>query len=128
MGKKAAHSGMSPKDRSINMMDKFITRNANREKNQPILPARRKDPNVPIDLWPLKDQLEHRETMSEAERFDELYSAYSTWYDEVKRRSGVYPATFLDFTRNLKPEMRDMWERKTLPKTAVLELRKKGVY
>ena len=128
MGKKAAHSGMSPKDRSINMMDKFITRNANREKNQPILPARRKDPNVPIDLWPLKDQLEHRETMSEAERFDELYSAYSTWYDEVKRRSGVYPATFLDFTRNLKPEMRDMWERKTMPKTAVLELRKKGVY
>jgi hypothetical protein len=128
MGKKAAHSGMSPKDRSINMMDKFITRNANREKNQPILPARRKDPNVPIDLWPLKDQLEHRETMSDAERFDELYSAYSTWYDEVKRRSGVYPATFLDFTRNLKPEMRDMWERKTLPKTAVLELRKKGVY
>lgn len=128
MGKKAAHSGMSPKDRSINMMDKFITRNANREKNQPILPARRKDPNVPIDLWPLKDQLEHRETMSDADRFDELYSAYSTWYDEVKRRSGVYPATFLDFTRNLKPEMRDMWERKTLPKTAVLELRKKGVY
>jgi len=128
MGKKAAHSGMSPKDRSINMMDKFITRNANREKNQPILPARRKDPNVPIDLWPLKDQLEHRETMSDAQRFDELYSAYSTWYDEVKRRSGVYPATFLDFTRNLKPEMRDMWERKTLPKTAVLELRKKGVY
>jgi hypothetical protein len=128
MGKKAAHSGMSPKDRSINMMDKFITRNANREKNQPILPARRKDPNVPIDLWPLKDQLEHRETMSDAQRFDELYSAYSTWYDEVKRRSGVYPATFLDFTRNLKPEMREMWERKTLPKTAVLELRKKGVY
>ena len=110
------------------MMDKFITRNANREKNQPRLPARRKDPNVPIDLWPLKDQLEHRETMSDADRFDELYSAYSTWYDEVKRRSGVYPATFLDFTRNLKPDMRDMWQRKTLPKTAVLELRKKGVY
>ncbi len=128
MGKKSAHSGMSPKDRSINMMDKFITRNINREKNQPRLPARRKDPNVPIDLWPLKDQLEHQETMSDADRFDELYSTYSTWYDEVKRRSGVYPATFLDFTRNLKPEMREMWERKTLPKTAVLELRKKGVY
>ena len=128
MGKKSAHSGMSPKDRSINMMDKFITRNINREKNQPRLPARRKDPNVPIDLWPLKDQLEYQDTMSDAERFDELYSTYSTWYDEVKRRSGVYPATFLDFTRNLKPEMREMWERKTLPKTAVLELRKKGVY
>ena len=128
MGKKAAHSGMSPKDRSINMMDKFITRNANREKNQPRLPARRKDPNVPFDLWPLKDQLEHRDTQSDADRFDEQYAAYSTWYDEVKRRSGVYPATFLDFTRNLKPEMRAMWECKTHPKQAVLELRKKGVY
>lgn len=128
MGKKSAHSGMSPKDRSINMMDKFITRNINREKNQTRLPARRKDPNVPIDLWPLKDQLEHLDTMSDADHFDELYSTYSTWYDEVKRRSGVYPATFLDFTKNLKPEMREMWERKTYPKIAVLELRKKGVY
>ena len=39
MGKKAAHSGESPKDRSINMMDKFITRNDRRRKRHEQLPA-----------------------------------------------------------------------------------------
>ena len=128
MGKKSAHSGESPKDRSINLMDKFITKNANREKNQPRLPARRKDPSVPINLWPLKDQLEYAASRTDADRFDESYQSYSTWYDEVKRRSGVYPATFLDFTSKLKPEMKQMWENKVFPKFAVMELRKKGVY
>ena len=128
MGKKSAHSGESPKDRSVNLMDKFITKNANKEKNQPRLPGRRKDPNVPLNLWPLKDQLEYWENRTDADRFDEQYSVYSTWYDEVKRRSGIYPATFVDFTSKLKPEMHEMWENKLSPKYAVRELRKKGVY
>ena len=54
MGKKSAHSGESPKERSINKMDKFIARNERRNKHKELLPARRKDPNVPINLWPLK--------------------------------------------------------------------------
>lgn len=128
MGKKSAHSGESPKDRSVNLMDKFITKNANREKNQPRLPARRKDPSVPINLWPLKDQLEYWENRTDADRFDERYSSYSTWYDEVKRRSGIYPATFIDFTSKLKTDMHQMWESKLDPKYAIRELRKKGVY
>ena len=128
MGKKSAHSGMSPKDRSINLMDKFITRNANRAKGQPVLPERRKDASVPVNLWPLKDQIEYWETRTDADRFDEKYSAYSTWYDEVKTRSGVYHATFIDFTSKLKPEMKRMWETKTTPKDAVAILRKHGVY
>ena len=33
MGRKSAHSGMSPKDRSINLMDKFIQRNDRRNKD-----------------------------------------------------------------------------------------------
>jgi hypothetical protein len=109
-------------------MDKFITKNANREKNHPILPARRKDPNIALELWPLKDQIEYWETRTDADRFDEQYSAYSTWYDDLKQRSGVYPSTFLDFTSKLKTEMREMWERKMHPKHAIIELRKKGVY
>ena len=59
MGKKSAHTGLSPKDRSINLMDKFITKNANRMKDQPVLSAIRKDPNIPIHMWPLKDQIEY---------------------------------------------------------------------
>ena len=50
MGKKSAHSGESPKERSINKMDKFITRNERRNKHIELLPSRRKDPNVPINL------------------------------------------------------------------------------
>jgi len=128
MGRKSAHSGMSPKDRSINLMDKFITKNANRAKDKPVLPGRRKDKDVPLNLWPLKDQIEYWENRTDADRFDEDYSAYSTWYDEVKRKSGVYPQTFLDFTAKLKTEMRTMWENKMVPRTALIELRKLGVY
>jgi hypothetical protein len=128
MGRKSAHSGMSPKDRSINLMDKFITKNANRAKDKPVLPGRRKDKDIPLNLWPLKDQIEYWENRTDADRFDEDYSAYSTWYDEVKRKSGVYPQTFLDFTAKLKTEMRTMWENKMVPRAALMELRKLGVY
>jgi hypothetical protein len=128
MGKRSVYSGESPKDRSTNIIDKFITKNANKIKNQPILPGRRKDPNVPIDLWPLKDQIAYYENRTDADKFDERYSVYSTWYNAVKERSGLYHQTFTDFISKLKPEMQSMWERKLSPKEAVLELRKKGVY
>jgi hypothetical protein len=128
MGRKSAHTGMSPKDRSINLMDKFITKNANKLKDQPILSARRKDANVPLHMWPLKDQIEYWANRTEADTFNEMYSAYSTWYAEVKSKSGVYPATFMDFTSKLKPMMVEMWENKMMPRQAILELRKHGVY
>lgn len=128
MGKKSAHTGVSPKDRSINLMDKFISRNAHRMKDQPILPGRRKDPDIAMELWPLKDQIEYWETRTETDRFDEQYAAYSTWYAEVKSISGIYPQTFIDFTNKLKPEMRKMWEQKMFPKLAMRDLRKLGVF
>jgi hypothetical protein len=128
MGKKSAHSGESPKDRSINMMDKFITKNINRDKSKPKLPARRKDPNVPIDLWPLKDQIEYWETRTSDDRFNETYTCYSTWYDEIKKHSGLYPSTFIDFTFRLKDRMHEMYEQKIFPRHAMRELRKLGVY
>ena len=62
MGRKAAHSGMSPKDRSINLMDKFIARNDRRNRDNPFVSAIRKDPNIPISMWPLKDQIEYSMT------------------------------------------------------------------
>lgn len=128
MGKKAAHSGESPKDRSANLMDKFISKNINRDKHKPVLPARRKDPNVPVDLWPLKDQIEYWNTRTDADRFNETYTAYSTWYDAVKQLSGMYPATFVDFTSKFRDEMQSMYETKTIPKQALRQLQKLGVY
>jgi hypothetical protein len=128
MGKKSAHSGMSPKDRSINLMDKFITRNANRAKGQPALPERRKDASVPVNLWPLKDQIEYWENRSDLDRFDEDYTSYATWYAEIKKISNIYPQTFVDFTMKLKPELNEMFDKKMSPKSALIELRKLGVY
>ena len=128
MGKKSAYSGESAKDRSINIMDKFITKNENKNKHRQILPARRKDPNIPINLWPLKDQLEYYDNLTDADRFDETYSSYSTWYDTVKKQSGLYHQTFTDFAGKFKSEMREMWENKTAPKEALSWLRKRGVY
>jgi len=128
MGKKSAHTGISPKDRSINLMDKFISRNNNKQKSQPILPARRKDPSIPVDMWPLQDQIEYWNNRTDADRFDEEYASYSTWYSVVKAKSGVYPRTFDEFTVKLRDDMKLMWENKTMPKEAVYELRKKGVY
>jgi hypothetical protein len=59
MGKKSAHTGMSPKDRSINLMDKFIRRNENRNRDLPFVSGIRKDSNIPLNMWPLKDQIEY---------------------------------------------------------------------
>jgi len=128
MGRKSAHTGISPKDRSINIMDKFISRNNNKQKNSPMVSGRRKDPNIPVDMWPYKDQIEYWENRTDSDRFNDTYSSYSTWYSEVKAKSGVYHRTFDEFVYKLREEMKTMWEKKTMPKDAVLELRKFGVY
>ncbi len=128
MGKKAAHSGMSPKDRSINLMDKFITRNANKQKDAPFLSARRKDPNIPVHMWPLKDQIEHWESRTDADRFNEVFPAYSYWISEVQAKSKVHPTFFADCILKLKPMLLEMYDAKTPVKDAVSELRKHGVY
>jgi hypothetical protein len=128
MSKKDARAGQSPKDAAINKMDKFITRNSNRMKDKPTLPGRRKDSNVPLNLWPLQDQIEYWETRTPADRFDSEYGVYSNWYTAVKKQSGVYPATFLDLVSQLKPVLIEMWEKKMFPKQAISELHKYGVY
>jgi hypothetical protein len=128
MGKKAAHSGESPKDRSINMMDKFITRNDRRRKNHEQLPARRKSPDVPINMWPLKDQIEHANNRTDTDRFNDDYPAYSYWISAVQKKSGVYPRTFVDWTLKLKPDLQEMYNKKTSVPDTVEYLRKRGVY
>ena len=103
MGKKSAHSGESPKERSINKMDKFITRNERRNKHIELLPTRRKDPNVPINLWPLKDQLD--------------YYANRTAEDK-----------FTDYISKLDDIIKEMYNTCIPPKDAARVLEKHGVY
>jgi hypothetical protein len=59
MGRKAAYTGESASDRATNIMDKFIKRNNNKNQVLQNSTARQKDPNVPINLWPFKDQIEY---------------------------------------------------------------------
>jgi hypothetical protein len=128
MGKKSAHTGMSPKDRSINMMDKFITKNQNKEKNQPFRSSIRKDPNIPIHLWPLKDQIEYWETRTDADRFDDKYPVYSFWITAVEKLSNVHPTFFVDKLAKLKVLVQQMYDSKVTPKAAIDVLKKHGMY
>lgn len=128
MGKKSAHTGMSPKDRSINLMDKFITRNENRNKNLPVLSGIRKDPNIPLNMWPLKDQIEYWDSRTDKDRFADKYPVYSFWIDEVQSISKIHPQTFTDWTVKLKPRLHELYDNKVSPKETMSELRKLGVY
>ena len=128
MGKKSAHTGESPKDRSINIMDKFISKNLKRDKNQPFKTGIRKDTNLPIHMWPLKDQIEYWETRSDADRFADSYPAYSYWIAEVQKQSGVHPSFFTAQALKLKSMLQEMFDSHTAPKEAIRELRKHGVY
>ena len=128
MGKKSAHTGLSPKDRSINIMDKFMSRNAAQTKHQPILPGRRKDPNIPIHMWPLKDQLDYWANRTEADEFKSMFKTYATWYEAVKDISTVYHSTFITLTHDKKEQMHALYDMFTWPKAAIRELQKLGVY
>ena len=128
MGKKAVHTGMSPKDRSINIMDKFIAKNAKAQSYQAKLPAIRKDPNLPIHMWPLKDQIEYWDNRPAADIFKDKFPVYSSWIDEVIKQSKVHPTFFTTHTLKLKPMLTEMYDSYTDPKEAVRELRKHGIY
>jgi hypothetical protein len=128
MGRKSAHTGESPKDRSINIMDKFISKNMNREKHQPFKSGRRKDPNIPVYMWPLKDQIEYWESRTDADRFNDKYPVYSFWIADVQSLSKVHSSFFNDQAIKLKTMLLEMYEQKTMPKDAVTVLRKHGVY
>lgn len=128
MGRKSAHTGMSPKDRSAMIMDKFISKNIKREQNMPFKSGIRKDPNIPIHMWPLQDQIEYWESRTDADRFVDAYPVYSFWITEVKQLSKVHSTFFAAKIDQLKPMVLEMYESKTFPKDAVRILRKHGMY
>ena len=128
MGRKSAHTGMSPKDRSALIMDKFISKNIKREQGMPFRSGIRKDPNIPIHMWPLQDQIEYWENRTDADRFADKYPVYSFWIDDIKRLSKVHPTFFASKIVKLEDLIKEMWEKKTFPKEAVATLRKHGLY
>jgi Rad3-related DNA helicase len=128
MGKKDGYSGESPKDRAINLMDKFISRNDRRNTHKEVLPARRKSADVPFNLWPTKDQIEYMENKTDDQLFAESYPSYSYWYNAVKKASCVYHITFTDLTSKYKLELLELFNNNTSVKSAITFLQKRGIY
>ncbi len=126
MSKKAT-IGMSPKDRSMNIIDKFIQRSDKKEKYKERLPARRKAKDVPMDLWPLKDQIEYWENQTTAQKFDRKYTSYIDWFYMLEEISGQYHTTFIDQVSNHKERLTELFNTKMLPKDALELLRKEGI-
>jgi hypothetical protein len=128
MSKKAT-IGDSPKDRSMDIMDKFIKRQEKKNKHKELLPGRRKAKDVPIDMWPLKDQIEYWENQSEEQKFDRKYSSYIDWMDAVKDLTGYPDRSFMDM---ISPEkhrerMKEVYNQKILPKQAYQMLIKENI-
>lgn len=130
MAKKAV-IGTSPKDSSMDKMDRYITRNEQKEReNLRKYGTRKKDlSKIPFDEWPLDKQLEYMEKRTPNDRFDETYYSYGTWITAVRERSGVYHSTFGDWIRPIKDKLTEMYESKTWPKEAATILKKDyGIY
>lgn len=128
MGKKAAHTGMSPKDISANAMDKFISRNDRKRQIEFQRLGRYKHEEKPVDLWPLQDQIEWFEENKERVKFDYHYPSYAAWRTEVMDRTGVYPSTFITFTAPHRETMKTMFAKRTSTREAADRLRALGIY
>tara|TARA_R110000851_G_scaffold312066_1_gene472529 strand:+ start:1609 stop:2004 length:396 start_codon:yes stop_codon:yes gene_type:complete len=128
MSKKAT-IGASPKDRSMDIMDRFIKKNERRNKHKEHLPGRRKDKDVPMDLWPLKDQLEYWENQSEEQKFDRKYGSYIDWMETIKEITGYPDRSFMDMISPVKNKerMREVYDQKILPKQAYQMLLKEKI-
>jgi|TARA_B100001093_G_C26638800_1_gene932224 hypothetical protein len=128
MSKKAT-IGASPKDRSMDIMDKFIKRSERRNKHKEHLPGRRKSKDVPMDLWPLKDQLEYWENITDGQKFDRKYGSYIDWMDTLKGLTGYPDSSFIDMISPAgnKDRMRELFDQKVLPKQAQQTLQKEGI-
>ena len=123
MAKKAV-IGTSPKDSSVDKMDRFIQREE-RKQQQNLRRYGKKDlSRVPFNEWPLDKKLEYLDNQTDSDKFKDRYTSYSVWYDAVKKKSGVYPSTFVDWTAKIKDVMRDMYDRSVKPKDAVYILKK----
>lgn len=126
MGKRG-YQGESPADRSINLMDKFIKRSEKKQAFEKKLPGRRKDKNIPIDLWPLKDQLEYWDNLTDDQLFDRKWSCYGDWLEKIFELSNEYHRTFSDTTAPHKDRIRELFNNKIKPKEALRILQKEGI-
>ena len=121
------YQGESATDRATNIMDKFIQRNEQRKERTDSKKEYKKGPDVPFELWSLKDQIDHYNNMNESDWFDHQYPTYSNWLAVVKEKSGMYPITFTDVTAKHKSVLRELFDNKLNPRAAVRQLERRGI-
>ena len=128
MSKKAT-IGDSPKDRSMDIMDKFIKRQEKKDKYKELLPGRRKSKDVPIDMWPLQDQIEYWENQTPEQKFDRKYGSYSDWMNKIKDITGYPDRSFMDMISPVKhrERLKEVYAQKVLPKQAYQILLKENI-
>ncbi len=126
MGKRG-YQGESATDRSINLMDKFIKKSEKKNAFKEKLPARRKDKSIPIDEWPLKDQIEYWENMSEADKFDRKYKTFDTWFDIIKDMTGYPIISINDMVSGHMDTIKEKYLKRIKPKDAFRELQQEGI-
>ena len=128
MSKKAT-IGDSPKDRSMDIIDKFIKREEKRNKHKERLPGRRKSKDVPIDLWPLQDQIDYWDNQTPEQKFDRKYKNYIDWMDKLRHLTGYPDSSFNDMVSptSHKERLKEIFSQKVLPKDAYRILQKEGI-
>tara|TARA_Y100000592_G_C5363988_1_gene265074 strand:- start:379 stop:774 length:396 start_codon:yes stop_codon:yes gene_type:complete len=128
MSKKAT-IGASPKDRSMDIMDKFIRRQEKKDRKKELLPARRKAKDVPIDLWPLKDQIEYWENQTPEQKFQQKYRSYIDWIDKLRDLTGYPDTSFNDMVSpsSHKLRLQELFSKHVFPKDAYSILQKEGI-
>lgn len=123
---KHGYQGVSHSDRAVNGMDKFIKREARKPNKNSNLPLRRKDESIPMHLWPLKDQLEYWDNMSEPDRFKRKYS-FTSWYNEIAERSGMYHITFKDCVSPHSKRLQELYSECTPVNESIRILQKEKI-
>ena len=126
MGKRG-YQGESATDRSINLMDKFIKKSEKKNAFKEKLPARRKDKSIPIDEWPLKDQIEYWANMSESDKFDRKYKTFDTWFDIIKDMTGYPIISINDMVSGHMDTIKEKYLKRIKPKDAFRELQQEGI-
>ena len=128
MSKKAT-IGDSPKDRSMDIIDKFIKREEKRNKHKERLPGRRKSKDVPIDLWPIQDQIDYWDNQTPEQKFDRKYKNYISWMDKLRDLTGYPDSSFNDMISptSHKERLKEIFSQKVLPKDAYRILQKEGI-
>lgn len=127
MGKRGSYQGESPTDRAAGLMDKFIRRSEKKRASAIEKYGKQYRKGTPIHTWPLGEQIDYWDSLTEDDWFRRKYPTYSDWRVAVQDKSGMYPITFRDVTSNHKQRMMELYESCVSVASSIEILQKEGI-